>query len=123
MKKKDMWFLLVILALGFLGIFFLHNRQQTTTVVVVKVDGEVVLEKTLDTKTTWQKVIVTEYGENTLQIENGQVQMIHADCENQVCVNTGAISTVGDTIVCLPHHLVVEIQDTKKEPEVDGVVK
>ena len=47
---------------------------------------------------------------NVIVIEDGTVRMESSDCKNQVCVDRGRISLVGDSIVCLPHRLVVEIE-------------
>ena len=51
---------------------------------------------------------------NTLRIQNGSADMIHADCPDQLCVNQRAISKVGETIVCLPHKIVVEVEGENK---------
>ena len=32
-----------------------------------------------------------------------------ADCRDQICVRHRAVSAVGESIICLPHKLVVEI--------------
>lgn len=42
-------------------------------------------------------------------IENGYASVSESDCPNQICVNSKAISSVGETIACLPHHLIIEI--------------
>ena len=48
---------------------------------------------------------------NTLVIENGKADMISADCPDKLCVNQHAISSNGETIVCLPNKVVVEVED------------
>mgnify|MGYP002574392278 CR=1 FL=1 len=42
-------------------------------------------------------------------IENGSVHMEDADCPDQYCVQHAAIRSSHETIICLPHELVVEI--------------
>ena len=58
--------------------------------------------------------------------------MKEADCPDKYCVKQGKIKNVGETIVCLPHKVVVEIEktskgidsnDNKKNDEIDAVVK
>ncbi|MBQ9155690.1 MAG: NusG domain II-containing protein [Eubacterium sp.] len=49
--------------------------------------------------------------ENILKIEDGRVSMVKADCPDKICVDHKPIRNVGETIVCLPHKLVVEIID------------
>lgn len=46
---------------------------------------------------------------NHITIKDGAVSMVSSSCANQVCVNTGAISRAGQTIVCLPNRVIVEI--------------
>lgn len=48
-------------------------------------------------------------GSNTLEISDGTAKMIDADCPDHICVKTYPISNPGETIVCLPHKLVVEV--------------
>ena len=50
-----------------------------------------------------------EGGYNVLEIEGGAAAVTEADCGDLTCVNTGAISREGESIVCLPYRLVVEI--------------
>ena len=50
-------------------------------------------------------------GTNTLVIENGSASMEKADCPDQVCVRHSAISRNGESIICLPHEVVVSIED------------
>ena len=53
--------------------------------------------------------------------------MTEADCPDKICVNTGKISKIGETIVCLPHRVVVEIQgevsQSDSDDSIDSVVK
>ena len=59
---------------------------------------------------------------NILVIQNGTVKMTEANCPDLVCVKSNAISKVGQTIVCLPNRVVVEIKG-KGKSEVDDVVQ
>ncbi len=62
----------------------------------------------------------SSFGHNVVVIENGAVSIMESDCPDQVCVRTGAISKPGQTIVCLPNRVVVEITGNK-ENEIDGL--
>ena len=46
---------------------------------------------------------------NLLVIEGGKAFIREADCPDAICVKTRAASYVGESIVCLPHRLVIEI--------------
>lgn len=74
----------------------------------VQIDGETVLELPLGQDT---QVVLGDGGHtNTLVIKNGAAQVIAADCPDQVCVRQGAIRYSGESIVCLPHKLIVSIE-------------
>ena len=47
---------------------------------------------------------------NILVIKDGKAFIESADCKNQICVNHKPISKTGETIVCLPHKVLVEIK-------------
>ena len=48
-------------------------------------------------------------GECILVIKDGQAYMQEADCPNQICVHHSAISHKGETIVCLPNRIIIEV--------------
>ncbi len=55
--------------------------------------------------------IKTAAGEyNLLVVKDGQAWVESADCYNQVCVHTGRIAGEYDSIVCLPHKVVITIE-------------
>ncbi len=60
-------------------------------------------------------------GSNVIAIKDGCVYMKEADCKNKICVNTGKINSPGQSIVCLPNRIIVEI--TGKEEGFDAVAK
>ncbi len=110
--------LLLICIAAFLIINFVVKKDGITA--VVKVDGNIVYMLPLDKNAS---VTVEGYqgGSNTVVIENGTVYMKDADCPDKLCEKTGKISKNGETIVCLPHRVVVEIQGG--EGNVDSLVR
>ena len=54
---------------------------------------------------------------NVLVIENGTVHMESASCPDKLCVKQGTKSKVGETIVCLPHKLVVTVISAEEAEE------
>lgn len=59
-------------------------------------------------------------GHNTLIIQNQQVWMQDADCKGKDCVRQGKIKKTGQSIVCLPHKIVITIEG---EADIDSIVK
>ena len=73
-----------------------------------------------------QTIEVTE-GEfhNVIRIQDGQAYMQEADCPDGYCKEQGRISGQKQTIVCLPHKLVVEVirqNDTENKAAEDDLV-
>ena len=58
-----------------------------------------------------EALIETKHGTNLLVIKDGKAKVTEADCPDLVCVRHREISLVGESIVCLPHRLVIEIRD------------
>ncbi len=50
-------------------------------------------------------------GTNTIKIQNGEVEVVWADCKNQLCKKHSAISKKGESIVCLPNKVIITIED------------
>lgn len=72
--------------------------------VVVTEDGNEVCRLPLD-----EDCIYHIGDKNTIEISNGTVRMIDADCPDKICIHTGRISDTGRAIVCLPNRVVVSI--------------
>ncbi len=109
---------LLLVGLGIMA--FLLFTAQRGSLVQIRVDGRVTETLPLDRNITRQ--ITTEYGTNVLVIENGEAFVSSADCPDGVCKNMGRISKNGQSVICLPHKLVIEIsgqqQDDSSAPDV-----
>ena len=106
--RNDAILVAVLLVLGGALALFLWITRQTGGYVSVQVDGEVLMELPLSEDTR----IVLGEGEHTnvLVIEDGMARVVEADCPDQICVNQGAVRYAGESIVCLPHKLVVTVE-------------
>ena len=96
--------LLVVCVFLFLG----FNRANIGTTAVVTVENKELYVLSLTQNT--EKLVKTDYGYNKVVVHNGCCYVKSADCRDSVCINRGEISKVGESIVCLPHKLIVEIR-------------
>lgn len=128
MQKKDR--ILVILVLAVAAGFYLwnmHKSKQAGNQVVVTVDGKEYGVYALEQDNEIE--ISSQYGTNHLVIKDAKAYMKDADCPDQYCVDKGKIEKNGETLICLPHKLVVEIQAENPEeageetPSLDAVAK
>lgn len=98
---------LVVVVLGGYAAWRLYGATADARVAVIT-DGDGV-EHTLPLDEDAELTITTSLGTNTVVVEDGSVYVREADCPNQDCVEQGAVSDVGEQIICLPHELVVEV--------------
>ena len=104
MKRND-WILAtaVLLAAGVLGAYLLLGRQTGSCVMISKDNEEIGTYSLKDDR-------VIDVGDgNRLEIKDGAVHMLYADCPDQICVPTGWIDQEHDLIVCMPNKVVVQI--------------
>ena len=115
-----MLLMVIIAAAAFLIINFAVKKDGSYA--VIKVDGNEI--KTLDLNSGETTIEVNGYqgGVNKVVINDGKVSMTEADCPDELCVKTGKISRVGETIVCLPHRVVVEIKGSQDDDSIESVV-
>lgn len=109
MKKNDFILICTLLGIGAAIIvcqYVFQNKEATS--VVVTVDGEEYKTLPLD-EDTELKIEEGHGYYNILQIKDRKVKIVEANCKNQVCVKSKAISKSGESIVCLPHKLIVKI--------------
>lgn len=125
--KKDLILIAAILAAALI-IFFVFRvmNQDTGAQVKVTVDGEVYGTYDLNPPDGQaQKIEIKIDGivTNILVIEDGKADVTEADCPDKLCVNQKAISSTGETIVCLPNKVVVEVIGDTDEADFDTIVK
>ena len=119
-RRNDIILAAVLLLAGGALTLWLFATRQTGGHVTVTVDGDLLMEFPLNEDT--QVVIGGEEHSNTLVIQNGTAQVIAADCPDQICVRQGTIQYDGETIVCLPHKLVVAVENSAGNG-IDAAVK
>ena len=78
-------------------------------IVTVTQDG--MLLYTLDLSTEKDRTFTVEYEgkKNIIEIKDGRIRMLDAECPVHICVNTGWLEDV--PIVCLPNRLVIAYAD------------
>ncbi len=105
LKKGDVVIVASVAAACLVSVFALFVFPKTAgRTVVVKENNAVVYEGDLNT----DKKIVLE--NNTVVIKNGEAYMQNADCKNGICKHTGKISAKGETVICLPNRVTVQIK-------------
>ena len=151
-KRADIILIAVcLLAAALLGIFFVVHREAGGTVCILY-DGIEIKKISLDSRQTnsdaetrdgyylitfRDDIVGVEYfsgqpepklaegtSYNLISVSDGTVVMEAADCRDRICVHHKSISSTGESIICLPHRLVVEVESGENMDEpLDGVVR
>jgi len=120
-KRGDTILCIALLFCAISGMFLpmLHAKQGTT--LLIRINGVSYTEAPLfEDKVIELKEDNTIY--NIVTIKDGQATMSHSTCFNQLCVRQTAISSTHETIICLPHKVILEIvSDT--DSQIDAISK
>lgn len=125
-KKADILVIFLIILTSFFIYFFTNKlpkeNENSSKKVVITVDGKIFKEVSLNKDIDIE--INSQYGNNVVHIENGEVQMFESDCKDKICMKMGKISLNGDSIICLPNRLMVKIVDDAPDDEsLDMIIK
>lgn len=122
MKKNDMILAAVVLALAGGLLLLQHGRaaDRSGSVAVYRGKARLAAYPLAEDK----EVVLDgmDGGTNTLIICDGQAYIKAADCPDGLCMKQGSISRNGQSIICLPHQLVITIEDGA-DSGIDAVVR
>ncbi|MDZ7548506.1 NusG domain II-containing protein, partial [Clostridium perfringens] len=57
----------------------------------------------------------TKEGLNIIKIKDDKIGIIEADCADKVCMNPEYIDKAGQSLVCLPHKVMIEIKGKSED--------
>ncbi len=122
MKKNDLYLAAAVAAAAFLvwmvqqAVFPSGGEQITVTQ-----DGEIVGVYFLAEENTLT-FSNGRGGQNILTVRDGKAYMSEADCPDRLCMRQKPISKKGESIICLPHRLAVEVT-AGRDGEMDAVAR
>lgn len=116
------WFVIVLLVIASFSplMIFHYTYAQSSTdqlVAYVSIDGDVVDEFILSEDTPHQ--LITYYPRdgqyNIIEVDGTRIRVKEDNSPDQVAVKTGWITRPGQTSICLPHRLMIEIRGKSSE--------
>jgi len=118
MKKKDLFLVAGLLLVGGIILILAFIGGQGGKSVLVRINGE---KKAVYPLNENRRVeLHGDGGKNILVIEDGSARIEDADCPDKLCVRQGSINLRGQSVICLPHKLVIEITDGEAAPADSG---
>ncbi|MFD2729972.1 NusG domain II-containing protein [Enterococcus camelliae] len=121
MKPWDGVIILLLILFSFLPLVIFSYQQTAATPIkdqkkattaVLRVDGKEIRTFSLAQKgkTYTYKYEADDGDYNIIEVSGNKIRISDANCGDLICVQRGWISKKGESIVCLPHKLVIEIQ-------------
>lgn len=113
LKPFDYLLIVAITLLSFLPVV-VFTAQQTgkdgDRIAIVRIDGEEVDRFNLDQIDYLTKTYYPAEGQyNIIEIKDGRIRDKEDNSPDQIAVKTGWIDKNGQTSICLPHKLIIEI--------------
>lgn len=108
--KADIMLTICLIILGLFTTFALSSGKSDSGTAVITVDGNafgtysLLEDRTIDTHTG-----------NIISIKDGYVYMKSATCHNHDCMKQGKINKSNQSIICLPHKIIIEIKGSDND--------
>lgn len=120
--RNDIILAAVILIIAVAGLLFIKFTKVQGNTVVVKINGVEAVSYSLADDVRYE-IRTGDNNENinVLVIKDGKAYITEADCPDGICKDYRPISFVGETIVCLPHKVVIEITGNNTDISLDAV--
>lgn len=107
-KKADIILAAALIIAGLAMSYILSFGRTAGSELIITCDGEKFASYFLDEN---REIVIDRNDHiNKVTINNGVVSMSFSDCHGQDCVHQGEISKSGETIICLPNKVVLEIE-------------
>ena len=119
-RRHDLFLVVALLAVAAIGMVFLLLRESGDTVQII-IDGKLYKTYALS-QTTVEDLRTDGDALNRLVIRDGKAFIETATCPDGICAAHRPIFRNGESIMCLPHGIVVTIARTHTDDDVDMVV-
>lgn len=126
--KKGLCLTLIVLAVFLASAAAIWMQARSSSIgktAAIYQDGRLLRRISLTDETEDSSVTIksSSGGYNTIRIAGGKIGITAADCPDKLCVKMGMISSTGCPISCLPHKLVIQIEDTKEDSPIDATTR
>lgn len=124
MTKGDKCLIISIIIISLFSLWLVKKEATNydEKYILIQVDGKDYKKITFGSEVIGKKFpIKTKFGSNLIEIGDGKVRVIEADCPDQLDVKQGYIESPGEVIVCLPNKLVIEIKGKTKDEDIDYI--
>ena len=120
----DIWVVAAVIALAIGCVTMLHTSDEASSLMaVVSVDGTELERIPLQGKVQAEHIVTGNGYTLRFVLAEDEVWVEESDCPTQDCVHTGHITRGGQSIVCLPARVIVQLEGgTVDDAPVDLVI-
>ena len=116
MIKTRTWIIVILAAAVILsGLSYAAlNKKAEGSVVQIIQNGDILQEIDLS-RVAQEYSFTVEYpegGSNVITVRPGAVRVSEADCPDHICVEQGWLTDQAAPIVCMPHRLMIRLNDS-----------
>ena len=108
-----------LLLIGAALLLYTRISSRKGSILQVRIDGQTVAEYPMGEDID---IILTgkDGGTNHLIISDGQAWFSEASCPDHLCIGMGRIDKAGQSIICLPNRISVEVMGGRDIPNAEG---
>ena len=118
MNKNDIK--LIIIVLGITIILFSLSLFQKKSSIAMKAnvyhENDLILEIDLSINKTYE--VAGDNGKVVIEVLNNQIRVVEENSPYHLCSKQGFISNSGQSIICLPNKIIIELPNTELDTEV-----
>ena len=123
-EKNDRFWIFILGGLMIVSILsmLLLNKSPVTQACIYQ-DGRLIKTLQLNEIDEYSTFTVScDRGKNVIAVEKGSIYIIEADCPDNYCVRQGRIGSGLRPLVCLPHKLVIQLENAPSGSQLDAIV-
>ncbi|MCD6595436.1 NusG domain II-containing protein [bacterium] len=119
LKIGDFIIAISVLFLGFLPLIARHSS--TAESFSIYLDGKKISRLSAGKDTTFS--LDARLGKVIIEINDGRARVIESSCPEKICVRTGFIGKVGQSVACVPNKLLIVAEGKEKREKFDGILE
>ncbi len=114
MSKYDGFLITIVLIIAMVSLFsFKQSASAGGEKVLIYENSSLLKEIDLNREKTFE--VNTEKGKMEIEIGEGRTRVLKSSCPQKICLNTGWISKPGQTVVCIPNRILLEVKGGSSE--------
>lgn len=116
MNKNDVKLIIIIIIIAiiiFVGFFI---NKKTANVANVYHGNDLILSIDLSIDKTYE--VMGENGKVVIEVLNNKIRVVEENSPYHLCSKQGFISNTGQSIICLPNRIIIELPDDSIDTEV-----